>query len=563
MRFLYKVILIETVVLFLLGVGQRSVASAAIGGNDDSVTITNWSLSFVAAIGILQDSTATFGVRPDATTDYDPAYDIPRPPDPPGDYIMAYFPHTGGMWPSLLGWKFASDFTTPVNCQWWLVVESMIGSGPVTLSWDTSRIHSIMGDVTLWMRDSSADLDVNITAQQSYSFTYTGKRSFYIWSEARATYCNIYPRWNMTSLPRVPTEFEKSKLFPSAVSNAFSYEGAYRSCDTLNVGKGYWLKFDKEQMVGFTGSTISSYDIPVHAGWNMIGALTEETAVPMGGIITSQFYGYRDNYFAAETLKPGCGYWVKVSSDGSIPLGTNIDLPKPILTRMQLVYVISLTISDREGAEQTLYLIEDQQDMPTEMLELPPVPPADAFDARFTSQRYLERIDTRSTAPIIHKIRLQSVHYPLRIAVALNDPTLRVEIQTENQLLYNSQTVGESNSITIIDSNIHEITVAVSPVVDAPMKYELSQNYPNPFNPSTVIGYTLPEPSNVQMKIVNTLGQDVALLFRGYQDAGLRTIIIDGTLFPVSSGVYFYTIEAVGARTGVKFSQTKKLIYIK
>jgi hypothetical protein len=151
----------------------------------------------------------------------------------------------------------------------------------------------------------------------------------------------------------------------------------------------------------------------------------------------------------------------------------------------------------------------------------------------------------------------------LRIAVALNDPTLRVEIQTENQLLYNSQTVGESNSITIIDSNIHEIAVAVSPVVDVPMKYELSQNYPNPFNPSTVIGYTLPEPSNVQMKIVNTLGQEVALLFRGYQDAGPHTIIIDGTLLPVSSGVYFYILDAAGMSTGNKFSQTKKLIYIK
>lgn len=49
-------------------------------------------------------------------------------------------------------------------------------------------------------------------------------------------------------------------------------------------------------------------------------------------------------------------------------------------------------------------------------------------------------------------------------------------------------------------------------------------NYPNPFNPSTMINYQLTMNNNVVLEIYNTLGQKVATLVNGWQNAGEHSI---------------------------------------
>ena len=53
-----------------------------------------------------------------------------------------------------------------------------------------------------------------------------------------------------------------------------------------------------------------------------------------------------------------------------------------------------------------------------------------------------------------------------------------------------------------------------------PMTYNLDQNYPNPFNPSTTIKFSLPEATNVTLRIYNTLGQKVDELVNTNLEAG-------------------------------------------
>lgn len=83
----------------------------------------------------------------------------------------------------------------------------------------------------------------------------------------------------------------------------------------------------------------------------------------------------------------------------------------------------------------------------------------------------------------------------------------------------------------------------------------LEQNYPNPFNPSTAIRFSLPQVSDVKVKIYNTIGQLTATISEGVQQAGEHTIIWDASGFP--SGVYFARLE-VG-----EHSQNVKMVLLK
>lgn len=78
--------------------------------------------------------------------------------------------------------------------------------------------------------------------------------------------------WNILSVPVTAQNMTKGNLFPTATSNAFWFDGQeYVARDTLEVGKGYWLKFAADSSTTVIGSKRDSLVIPVTQGWNLIG----------------------------------------------------------------------------------------------------------------------------------------------------------------------------------------------------------------------------------------------------------------------------------------------------
>ena len=100
-----------------------------------------------------------------------------------------------------------------------------------------------------------------------------------------------------------------------------------------------------------------------------------------------------------------------------------------------------------------------------------------------------------------------------------------------------------------------QIVLAVHSIQEFPQGFQLEQNYPNPFNPSTVISYSLAKAGNVTLKVYNMLGQEVATLVNGYQNANSYKVSFNAS--GLSSGVYLYEL-----RTGSNVS-TKKMILMK
>ncbi len=95
-------------------------------------------------------------------------------------------------------------------------------------------------------------------------------------------------------------------------------------------------------------------------------------------------------------------------------------------------------------------------------------------------------------------------------------------------------------------------------------KFHLLQNYPNPFNPTTKIKYAIPASLNpskggtlIQLKIYDVLGNEIATLVNKEQSPGEYEVEFDVGKYNLSSGVYFYQLNAGG------FISTKKMILLR
>jgi hypothetical protein len=194
---------------------------------------------------------------------------------------------------------------------------------------------------------------------------------FEILSAQSSTTIYVGRGWNLLSLPAKVTNGNKSYLFPSSVTSAFVYnpQSGYTAEDTLENGKGFWLKFAEADSIQVDGSASFKDSIGVQTGWNLLGSI----AVPIAasdirtvpeGIISSQFYGYvpGGGYQQADTLYPGFGYWIKVNQDGAIiPLWEGAVLGDSTKQPESLPNFISATVD----SNQLTLTYQSSDDLPT------------------------------------------------------------------------------------------------------------------------------------------------------------------------------------------------------
>jgi hypothetical protein len=365
--------------------------------------------------------------------------------------------------------------------------------------------------------------------------------------------------WNMVSLPVSVIDSRQSVVFPHAVSSAFAYEAGYKQKDTLIVGRGYWIK-SLLRTDSVTGSAVTSDTIPVQQRWNLIGSNTNTvlassiTTAP--GTLQSFFFGYNGVYDTADTIQPGKAYWVKVSQAGNLYLTSSSVAAKRSLVSIP-AGLNQLEITDAEGHQQTLYFGEKQNgEVTASQFELPPTPPAGAFDARFGTDNMVEFHEQITDRSADLPIRVQAAKFPVTIrwnvaANKLYSYTLAASGTSQKTPL---QLTGQGQA-SFSNKSLSTLTVTVTPVKLLPVKFALNQNYPNPFNPGTIINYDLPSPAYVSLKVYNILGQEIATLVDGQQDAGYKSVKYDMSTMP--SGVYLYRL------TAGTFTDLRKMILMK
>ncbi len=371
----------------------------------------------------------------------------------------------------------------------------------------------------------------------------------------------VNERWNLISIPMGLRDYTKKNIFPTAASDAFSFEGQYIANSELQNGKGYWLKFQNTASVDLTGYPITKQTIDVQEGWNLIGSVSSSVPVysivqDPAGIVESNFYGYDGGYAIADVVEPAKGYWVKVNQAGRLVLDAEPLIYTDSLTEIypdsaNVSMFDVLTFADTKNNTQQLFISTKREEQKTMMKFIaPPLPPEGAFDVRFGAGRMLECADMNSSRNI--PISISSVSYPV---------TITWDIQFANEtptLVINGKRtrMNTGGSVTVNEQSLISLSLEKGFDASLPTEFALEQNYPNPFNPSTVIRYQLPVTSHVRLSVYNVLGQEVATLVEGEQEAGYQTA--QWNAVDAASGVYIYRLT-----TSNGFSAQRKMVLIR
>ncbi len=112
--------------------------------------------------------------------------------------------------------------------------------------------------------------------------------------------------------------------------------------------------------------------------------------------------------------------------------------------------------------------------------------------------------------------------------------------------------IGEAPDMGALES---DVLISVEEEVALPNNFELHQNFPNPFNNECIIRYSIPEHSQVELKVYDVLGRKVAELVYKEQQSGSYEIQFDAS--NLGSGVYFYQIRAGN------FVESMKMVILK
>ena len=84
--------------------------------------------------------------------------------------------------------------------------------------------------------------------------------------------------------------------------------------------------------------------------------------------------------------------------------------------------------------------------------------------------------------------------------------------------------------------------------------------YPNPFNPYINISYSLPKTEQIELSIINLLGQKIKTLTNTTQNAGEYNFTWDGKDIngsTMNSGIYFAVISRESGRDVLKITFLK------
>lgn len=118
----------------------------------------------------------------------------------------------------------------------------------------------------------------------------------------------------------------------------------------------------------------------------------------------------------------------------------------------------------------------------------------------------------------------------------------------------------QCNILSNVYLNINRMNTFKTGIEDALPDYTINC-FPNPVHHSLSIAYSLPESGQVEITIVNSLGETIAKIADNTQDAGSYLLKFDPISYGLNNGVYYCRMQVNGQSSD--FSKVVRIVYMK
>lgn len=373
--------------------------------------------------------------------------------------------------------------------------------------------------------------------------------------------------WNFLSLPYNPLDPTWNVFYPNAINVPYFFsQNQYQEPPDgmLKQGIGYFIKYGDNIDRQFTGAKFYKLPNPMlpvnpqnahllyngdvpdpgtnpkkYGGWNTIGGLS----IPVS-IEAVDFVGYGTNlsdqerdelrqyvlkygiwryetdrgYSEVAQILPGLGYWLKINKtvfyalEATREAKLNSHLP---LEEKEVVLnnSVEMTVRDNAQHESSLY-ITNNSEIDTEYFELPPAPPAEMFDVRYSDNKYL-------SSDNVLLVKLQGVEYPLSISINEADKNYTFTDALTGEI-FGSITKGNNGNIEIDATSGDAIKVLAQEVNG----FEANA-YPNPASTSSNIKFNVPNQQMVNITLYDAIGNEIKTIANDEFSAGEHSLNVN------------------------------------
>ena len=258
----------------------------------------------------------TFGMQHAATNGYDLGIDVPSYPMP-GNRTDVYFPIDDPAYPLVN--KLERDLRAPAPLPVTWQIATVGESG--TLTWSTTGLPdgviTLNGMIEMHHHDS-----YNYAANETLTIVYDRP-------DPTVNEVDLSVGWNLIGFPCTPTVDIVPNIFPGGLYYAYGYDPVsrgYFSTNNAEAGHGYWLYSTEEGEYPLGGIPVSSYETPLHAGWNLVGCTNIPSASysSTSGLAGDPQGWNGTSYESSSFIEAGKGYWVLATSAGvfHVPAGS-------------------------------------------------------------------------------------------------------------------------------------------------------------------------------------------------------------------------------------------------
>lgn len=411
---------------------------------------------------------------------------------------------------------------------------------PVVVSWNTDNFSP---SSDLFIRDTLNGSRFNVNMRNGtniggsfYSFTIRDAdiNAFVIEYTLPkvARFPVINKGWNLLSVPVNPSSSYWKDIFRNALNTPIKFTQNIYLANEIDLapGIGYFIKYSDDVDKTVAGSRVVKinsdvFPTRIYEGWNTIGSLsspisTEKVnvlAVPSSTTnptIEGDIYRYVTNrgYQAVSEITPGLGYWIKIVGQAYLQMDPSLQKAGVDFTSVRNAMrseATRVTVMDAANSVADVFVMENGAVEAANVFELPPLPPNNLFDVRFSNNAYVDG----SSSPLI---RLQGVEFPM--ILTMNNPTHNYTVvnPVSGEVL-GTILAGRANTISIVDARTPAIRLMGGDVATG-AGVVVS---PNPVQNSANVTYTVAETGNVTVQVFDAVGQLVSTLVSDVKTAGV------------------------------------------